>query len=297
MKNGPISSELVGDSFWGPACGTLDPRLRVERVQTAVSGTCGGLIQLSRHARSEEGDSGPGGKATASPSGEATAALGDSRLASHPGQLSPRQPPADVPSLRSAGSAEPALLAECHLYDTARGEPWTPTSRRTPSRPLHERRSLTQRALAERPGVTDKAISKWETGRGGLPDVSLVEPLGRGSRGRADERGREEAGHPRPEAAQASLWRAELSLPRDGRAFLVAVNDTARGFNRHTSQLAAGGYPCRRLQELWDVYGADGFDLAVAMTLTYDDPTKDQSDALEKPLETCLETTPGAQPL
>ncbi len=31
---------------------------------------------------------------------------------------------------------------------------------------LHERRSLTQRALAERPGVTDKAVSKWETGRG-----------------------------------------------------------------------------------------------------------------------------------
>ncbi len=28
---------------------------------------------------------------------------------------------------------------------------------------LHERRSLTQRALAERPGVTDKAVSKWET--------------------------------------------------------------------------------------------------------------------------------------
>lgn len=25
---------------------------------------------------------------------------------------------------------------------------------------LHERRSLTQRALAERPGVTDKAVSK-----------------------------------------------------------------------------------------------------------------------------------------
>ena len=41
---------------------------------------------------------------------------------------------------------------------------------------LREARGLTQRALAEAIGVTDKAVSKWETGRG-LPDLSLVEPL------------------------------------------------------------------------------------------------------------------------
>ena len=45
-------------------------------------------------------------------------------------------------------------------------------------RNLRERRGLTQRMLAERLGVTDKAVSKWETGRG-LPDVALVEPLAR----------------------------------------------------------------------------------------------------------------------
>lgn len=43
-------------------------------------------------------------------------------------------------------------------------------------RDLREQRGLTQRALAERIGVTDKAVSKWESGRG-LPDISLVEPL------------------------------------------------------------------------------------------------------------------------
>ena len=43
-------------------------------------------------------------------------------------------------------------------------------------RRLREARGLTQRALAEAIGVTDKAVSKWETGRG-LPDLSLVEPL------------------------------------------------------------------------------------------------------------------------
>ena len=43
-------------------------------------------------------------------------------------------------------------------------------------RRLREERGLTQGKLAEAIGVTDKAISKWETGRG-LPDISLVEPL------------------------------------------------------------------------------------------------------------------------
>lgn len=43
-------------------------------------------------------------------------------------------------------------------------------------RRLRERRGLTQRTLAERIGVTDKAVSKWESGRG-LPDISLVESL------------------------------------------------------------------------------------------------------------------------
>jgi len=42
---------------------------------------------------------------------------------------------------------------------------------------LRERRGLTQKALADRLGVSDKAVSKWETGRG-LPDLSLLEPLG-----------------------------------------------------------------------------------------------------------------------
>ena len=44
-------------------------------------------------------------------------------------------------------------------------------------RSLREKRSLTQKALADTIGVSDKAVSKWETGRG-LPDVSLLEPLG-----------------------------------------------------------------------------------------------------------------------
>lgn len=42
---------------------------------------------------------------------------------------------------------------------------------------LREAKGLTQSALAEQIGVSSKAISKWETAKG-LPDISLVEPLG-----------------------------------------------------------------------------------------------------------------------
>ena len=41
---------------------------------------------------------------------------------------------------------------------------------------LREKRHLTQAELAEKICVTDKAVSKWETGRG-LPDISLLEVL------------------------------------------------------------------------------------------------------------------------
>lgn len=37
-------------------------------------------------------------------------------------------------------------------------------------------KNLTQKQLAEKLGVTDKAISRWETGKG-IPDVSLLIPL------------------------------------------------------------------------------------------------------------------------
>ncbi len=41
---------------------------------------------------------------------------------------------------------------------------------------LRESRKITQQQLAEKLGVSNKAISKWETGRG-YPDISLIEPL------------------------------------------------------------------------------------------------------------------------
>lgn len=43
-------------------------------------------------------------------------------------------------------------------------------------RRLREDRKMTQAQLAEALCVSDKAVSKWENGRG-LPDISLLEPL------------------------------------------------------------------------------------------------------------------------
>lgn len=41
---------------------------------------------------------------------------------------------------------------------------------------LREKQKLTQSQLAEKLCVSDKTVSKWETGRG-LPDISMIEPL------------------------------------------------------------------------------------------------------------------------
>ena len=41
---------------------------------------------------------------------------------------------------------------------------------------LREAKGLTQLQLAEKIGVSSKAVSKWETAKG-LPDITLIEPL------------------------------------------------------------------------------------------------------------------------
>ena len=41
---------------------------------------------------------------------------------------------------------------------------------------IREAKGMTQTELADKIGVTSKAVSKWETGKG-LPDISLLQPL------------------------------------------------------------------------------------------------------------------------
>ncbi len=43
-------------------------------------------------------------------------------------------------------------------------------------RELREKNKMTQLQLAEKLGVTDKSVSKWETGKG-YPDITLLEPI------------------------------------------------------------------------------------------------------------------------
>ena len=43
-------------------------------------------------------------------------------------------------------------------------------------RSLRVQKGMTQKALAEKLGLSSKTVSKWETAKG-LPDVSLLEPL------------------------------------------------------------------------------------------------------------------------
>ncbi len=43
-------------------------------------------------------------------------------------------------------------------------------------RELREKNGMTQLQLAEKLGVSDKSVSKWETSRG-LPDITLLEPI------------------------------------------------------------------------------------------------------------------------
>ncbi len=48
-------------------------------------------------------------------------------------------------------------------------------------RELREKNKMTQLQLAEKLGVSDKAISKWETGKG-YPDITLLEPIAKAFR-------------------------------------------------------------------------------------------------------------------
>ena len=41
---------------------------------------------------------------------------------------------------------------------------------------LRRQKGLTQEALGEKIGVTNKTISRWETGKG-YPDITLIEPI------------------------------------------------------------------------------------------------------------------------
>ena len=57
----------------------------------------------------------------------------------------------------------------------------------------------------------------------------------------------------------------------------------------------AGNCPNKRLQELWEQYGEDAFELQVIKRLEYDDPTENHQEELETLCELCLLENPNAR--
>ena len=77
--------------------------------------------------------------------------------------------------------------------------------------------------------------------------------------------------------------------------FLATATDIPAKFNRIRFQLSAGNCPNKRLQELWEQYGEDAFELQVMKRLEYDDPEEDHKDELETLCELCLLENPNAR--
>ncbi len=71
-----------------------------------------------------------------------------------------------------------------------------------------------------------------------------------------------------------------------GEVFLGISKDTKSGFNSNNMKLAANWHPNKRLQELWNKYGSEGFELSVI---------EDYTAKLESLREQCLAADPNAR--
>ncbi|NLH59404.1 MAG: GIY-YIG nuclease family protein [Clostridiales bacterium] len=78
-------------------------------------------------------------------------------------------------------------------------------------------------------------------------------------------------------------------------SFLGISRDTKADFNSTNMKLKAKIHPNRRLQDLWNKYGLEGFDLSVVKTLKYEDPELDYTKKLEDLREKCLAQDPNAR--
>ena len=76
--------------------------------------------------------------------------------------------------------------------------------------------------------------------------------------------------------------------------FLGISKDTKADFNSTNTKLSANWHPNKKLQELWNEYGLEGFELSVARVLKYDDPHENHTLKLESLLEQCLAADPNA---
>jgi len=80
-----------------------------------------------------------------------------------------------------------------------------------------------------------------------------------------------------------------------GEAFLGISRDTRADINSTNAKLSGNLHPNRRLLELWNRYGREGFEVAVIRTLKYDDPAADHTKELEKLRGECFAQDPAAK--
>lgn len=80
-----------------------------------------------------------------------------------------------------------------------------------------------------------------------------------------------------------------------GEIFLGISKDTKADFNSTNVKLAANWHPNKQLQELWNKYGREGFELSVVKVLEYDDPREDHTAELETLREQCFASAPNAR--
>lgn len=96
----------------------------------------------------------------------------------------------------------------------------------------------------------------------------------------------------RPEMGVISLRCKETE-----ESFLGISKDTKADFNSNRFQLSMGMHPNKRLTELWNLYGEDGFEFFVVKILKYENPDDDHTEKLEKLREQCFEEDKKARKL
>lgn len=80
-----------------------------------------------------------------------------------------------------------------------------------------------------------------------------------------------------------------------GERFLGTTRDASKEFNSLRAKLDGGGHPNRRLQQLWNDHGADGFAFEAADTLEYEQPDDVTADDLNALRELLLAEDPEAR--
>ena len=80
-----------------------------------------------------------------------------------------------------------------------------------------------------------------------------------------------------------------------GDVFLDTSKDTKASFNSINMRLSANWHPNKNLQELWNNYGPEAFELSVIEVLKYDDPKGDYTRELEDLIDRCLVANPKAR--